>query len=438
MRECTHPFTHSSSPGSGKLCAMSRESWLDIESQRWQRDGLISDETRRAILARYPKQESDPARILIPLAVLTAGVAIVLLVAWNWHALPAAVKLGLTSLLTIALYFGAAWSAGRRSRASTELWLLAAALGGFTLFAALADVYLWNDVQAVTLLCAITAAVTAAATGATLVTALAAATLGWWVIVAGGGTIPWPFLLVFPFVAFAAEQSRNRVVATLTAVSFAAWVTIMAANTWVGGAQTMVFVMLAGAAIEQWSHQPPARRLVFARATPGSAIAIAGLVVMLVSVVHANPTAPASALFATQAGQSPWPALALGACLIVIAFGVSRQAAPRPRALAVAAALWLNAVAAGRVAMFGDWPWVALFSAALLFVGASLVRESAQSHDRGTLALGLSAVLALVIVHFSSGAALQGASVLLVSAAVLFLAGRHSRHRAGATQGPAQ
>lgn len=419
---------------------MSRESWLDSESQRWQQDGLISDETRRAILARYPKQESDPARVLIPLAVLTAGVGIVLLVAWHWQELPVAVKLGLTSLLTIALYSGAAWSAGRRSAAHTEVWLLAAALGGFTLFAALADVYRWNDMQAVTLYCAVAAAVTAAATGATLVTALAAATLGWWVIVTGEGLIPWQFLLVFPLVAFAAEQSRHRAVATLTAIAFAAWVMIMAANTWIGGAPTMLFAMLAGAAIEQWNHQPPARRLVFARATPGSAIAILALVAMLVSVVHTNSAAPAASLslFATQAGQSPWPAIALGVSLIIIAFGVSRRAAPRPRVLAVAAALWFNAAAAGRVPMFGDWLWVALFSAALLFVGASLVRESAQTHDRGTLTLGLNAVLALVIVHFSSGAALRGSSVLLVSAGVLFLVGRQSRRHAGTPQEPAK
>ena len=409
---------------------------MDSESERWQQDGLISTETRRAILARYPKQQNDPSRILTPLAVLTAGVGVVLLVAWHWQDLPVVVKLGLTSMLTVALYAGAAWSAGRRRVAATELWLLGAALGSFTLFAAMSDVYLWDDPRAVILWCAVAAAVTAAATGATLVTALAAATLGWWVIVAGGGTIPWEFLFVFPLVAVAAEQSGHRAVATLTAVAFGAWVMIMAANTWLNGVPAMLFAMLAGAAIEQWSRQPAARRPVFARATPGRAIAIGGLVATLLTAVHANPTAAASSsLFAVQAGQSPWPALALGASLIIIAFGVSRRAATGPRVLAVVAALWLNAAAAGRVAMFGDWLWVVLFSAALLFVGASLVREAAESHDRGTFVLGLTAVLVLVLVHFSSGAALRGSSVLLLSAAVLFVVARQSRRRSGQAQG---
>ena len=409
---------------------MSRESWLDSESERWQQDGLISADTRRAILARYPKPSADPSRALIPLAVLTAGFAVVLFVAWHWQDLSGAVKLSLTTLLMLVMYGGAAVSAGRSRPLTTELWLLAAPLGAYALLGAMADVYVWNDPQSVTLWCAVVAAVTAAATGATLVTALAAATLVWWLIIAGGGSIPWPFLVVFPLVAFAAEQSRHRAVATLTAIAFGTFAMIMAANTWNHSLPAMLSVVIAGAAIEQWSHQPPDRRLVFARATPGIAMAIGGLATTLLTVVHSNVAAPgaqSASLLATQAGQSPWPALALGIGLVVVGFGTSREAAPRPRVIAVVAALWFNAAAAGRVAMFGDWVWVSLFSAALLFAGASLVRESARSRDRGTFGLGLASVIALVLIHFSSGAALRGSVVLLVSAAVLFVIGRQSR-----------
>jgi hypothetical protein len=414
---------------------MSRESWLDSESERWQHDGLITEDTRRAILARYPKPPADPSRALIPLAVLTAGFGVMLFVAWHWRDLSAAMKLSLTTALMLCLYGGAAWSANRRRTVATELWLLAAPLGAFTLIAALAEVYVWNDPSSVTLWCAVAAAVTAAATGATLVTALAAATLLWWTIVSGGGTLPWPFLLVFPLVAFAAEQSRHRAVATLTAVAFGAFAMIMAANTWNSVLPPMLFIALAGAAIEQWSQQPPARRPVFARATPGSAIAILGLIVTLLGIVHANPNAPAAtSLFATHAALSPWPALALAIGLIVVGFGTSRDAALRPRVVAVAIALWLNAAAAGRVTLFSDGVWVALFSAVLLFVGASLVREGAAAGDSGKFVAGLTAVLGLVAIHFSSGEALRGSAVLLVSAAVLFIVGRRSRKSAAATE----
>ena len=417
---------------------MSRESWLDSESERWQQDGLISAETRRAILARYPTQQNDPSRVLIPLAVLTAGVAVVLFVAWHWHELPASLKLSLTLLLTLALYGGAAWSSSRRRVAETEMWLLAAALGAFALVTAIADIYVWADARALTLCCAVIAAVTATATGASLVTALAATTLAWWVMGTGGGPLPWPFLLLFPLVVIAAEQSRHRTVATLTALAFAAWVAVMAANTWNGSMPLMLCVMLAGAAIEQWSSQPPERRLIFARATPGRAVAIGGLAFALISVVHVNNLGPISStsLIYTHGGQSPWPALVLAVSLIVIALGLSRQARLIPRVLAVAAALWFNAAAAGRVSMFGPGPWVVLFSAVLLFVGATLVREAARSQDRGTFVLGLAAVLLLVLIHFSSGDALRGSSVLIVSAVVLFLIGRRSRASAALPQEP--
>lgn len=420
------------------LTSMSRETWLATESERWERDGLITAEARRSILARYPTQQTDPSRILIPLAVLTAGVGVVLFVAWHWQDLPAIAKLALTFALTLVLFGGAWESAGRgRSRSwATELWLLGAALGSYTIFGALTDVYAWNQPQTVMLLCTVSAATIAAVTGATMVTALAAATLTWWLIVAGGGAVPWSFLAVFPLVAIAAEQSGHRAVAVLTAVAFAAFAMIAAANTWNASLPVMMFVVAAGAALEQWSRQPKARRPVFARATPGAAIAIGALTFALLTVVHETKSVRSLSIFATHAAQSPWPTIVLGIGLIVIGFGFTRDAALRPRVLAIIAALWLNAAVAGRRAPFSDVTWVVLFSAALLFLGASLVRESARTSDRGAFILGLAAVFALVLVHFSSGEPLRGSLVLLVSAAVLFVIGRKSRRAAAAPQEP--
>lgn len=417
---------------------MTRDAWLDTETERWQHDGLISAETRQAILARYPPTQNDPSRILMPLAVLTAGVAVLLFVAWHWQDLPASAKLALTSLLTLVLYAGAWRAVGRGRATATELWLLAAPLGAFTFFGALAEVYLWNEPAHVALWCAVIAAITAAASGATLVSALAAAVLAWWLLVAGDGLIPWPFLFVFPLVAIAAEQSGHRAVATLTAIAFGLFAMITAASTWNNPLPVMLFVMAAGAALEQWSHHPASRRPAFARATPGIAMGIGGLVATLLTVVHTSTTSPSASLslYATHAGQSPWPTLALGVGLLVIAFGLRRDAALRPRIVAIVAALWFNAAAAGRVALFGQGVWVVLFSAVLLFLGASLVRESAKTNDRGTFVLGLAAVIALVIVHFSSGESLRGSLVLLVSAAVLFLVGRQSRQRAAISMEP--
>ena len=95
-----------------------------------------------------------------------------------------------------------------------------------------------------------------------------------------------------------------------------------------------------------------------------------------------------------------------------------------PLLLATAAVGWTWASLALRADLFGAWLWVGAFSALLLLIGASLVREAATTRDRATLGLGLAAVIALVFVHFSSGKPLQGAIVLLLAGAVLYLAGR--------------
>ena len=403
---------------------MSRESWLDSESSRWVDDGLISAEARRAILSRYQKSESDPSNTFRTLAVVTAGVGVVLFVAWHWQDLPWYVKGGLTKLLTIALFLGAAWSVDRQPPRVTERWLLAAVLASYAFFGAIAEISLWDSASSIVLLCVLSAAVTAALSGSMLVTALAAATTAWWLLQAGGGPIPWPFLIVFPLIAYAAQRSHHRVLAVLTAIVFAAWAFFMALNTWEGGPLSMMMLLVAGAALEQWGRRPAERRPVFAHAATGTAVSIIGLTAALLMSVHASDSRTPISLFNTHAGQSPWPALVLAAALGLIGFGDPRNALQRPRIVSITALVWFNASLALRADLFGAWVWVGAFSALLLIIGASLVREAATTRDRTRLGLGLAAVIALVVVHFSSGKPLEGAIVLLLAGAVLYLAGR--------------
>ena len=67
------------------------------ELDAWHRDGLISDDQRRAILARYEPAAPASAQVsntLIALAVLAAGAGVVSLLVWNWRAIPLPVKTG--------------------------------------------------------------------------------------------------------------------------------------------------------------------------------------------------------------------------------------------------------------------------------------------------------------------------------------------------------
>ena len=74
--------------------------WLVTESEAWQRDGLITDEQRRAILARYEPSATaaeQASSALTWLAVLAAGIGAIVLVAWNWTSIPDLVKVLMTA-----------------------------------------------------------------------------------------------------------------------------------------------------------------------------------------------------------------------------------------------------------------------------------------------------------------------------------------------------
>lgn len=67
---------------------------LPAELDAWQRDGLITVEQRRAILARYDpagNEAQQASTVLTWLALVVAGIGAVVLVAWNWVASPAIV-----------------------------------------------------------------------------------------------------------------------------------------------------------------------------------------------------------------------------------------------------------------------------------------------------------------------------------------------------------
>ena len=72
---------------------MSRK-FLDTESPGWVADGLISEEQRQKLLARYPTEA--PALGLLPLlGSLLVGLSGLSVVAANWQALPTALRLAL-------------------------------------------------------------------------------------------------------------------------------------------------------------------------------------------------------------------------------------------------------------------------------------------------------------------------------------------------------
>ena len=89
---------------------------LHEESQRWTEENLLSPQQREAILLRYapptetPSAESSLAalfiRVVLALAVVLIGLAVFLLISFNWKYMPGSVKLSIVGTVLAAAHGG--------------------------------------------------------------------------------------------------------------------------------------------------------------------------------------------------------------------------------------------------------------------------------------------------------------------------------------------
>ncbi|NQT12400.1 MAG: DUF2157 domain-containing protein, partial [Planctomycetes bacterium] len=95
--------------------------WLSAEVEVWRGQGIVSDEQSTSILGLYetPREVSDRKRsvasfVLMGLAALMIGLAALLLIGYNWKAMPDAVKLVLVFGAILGTYAGAFYIRFRR------------------------------------------------------------------------------------------------------------------------------------------------------------------------------------------------------------------------------------------------------------------------------------------------------------------------------------
>lgn len=98
------------------------ERWLRQEVAQWRSDGLVDDALAQRILARYPATSpSSWAWIILPaLGALLGGLGVILFFAYNWQAMPKAVKLALV-FGALAATHGAGLQLARRPDANRAL-----------------------------------------------------------------------------------------------------------------------------------------------------------------------------------------------------------------------------------------------------------------------------------------------------------------------------
>ncbi|MDA1305744.1 MAG: DUF2157 domain-containing protein [Acidobacteria bacterium] len=414
--------------------------WLQQESERWTRDGLISEEQRQRILSRYPDEEASPlfgGATLAWLAWLLGGFGLILLVAWNWDGLPQAAKVGGTAVLTLGAYVAAAVAHRAGASGRAELLAFAGALISGAFIAAVTEAWFVGDTPTWPLFTwAAVIAVTAFVVASPATTALGAGVLLFWAMT-GTGEPPasWGFLLIFPVLAIALERRSHWVAAGIVSVALGGWVTLTSMELWrTPSAAPIVFLLAIGAALDAWAHRDPSRRPEFARTTPALAFMIGGFALLAASALSRS----SSSVWLTDP-VSMGPALALLVALLVVACwpgGVAEGRAPLTRSQWVGGAaviwtvIWIATAAAAPMPAWAAWFALFVSTTGLVGLAISAIGESATVHSRAVLIAGVVSILTLILVHITAGPNRFGRSalVLLVSAAALWWS--TSRHRA--------
>jgi uncharacterized membrane protein len=413
---------------------MRRPEWLTRESEHWEADGVISPEQRRAILDRYPdtpeKDQQLTARTLVWLAWLVAGFALILLVTWNWTSIPPGVKVTGASLVTLALY-AAAWRKSRRGANGASEWLaFGAAIACGAVAAAVAE---WRHLLPSNtlplLFWALAIAVTAFVVASPITTALGAGVLAFWALTdAGRPPPPWSFMFVFPFLAAALERRSHPYAAGVVTLALGLWVPLVGLDTWRQSVVPGAMLLAAGGALDAWAHQRDGRRPAFARATPALALVVVGLVFLGAAALH-RASLPALTTSSPQALQ----ALTLFGALTMVSMWPSqaqRAAHWRPMVFGGLGVVWWvsTALASGQTQapLWWAWMWTILPSVALVVLTISAVRESTTTRNRGLFLVGVAAMVALVVMHFTGGdtSVVRSSVVLFAAAGVLWWVSR--------------
>lgn len=401
---------------------------LLTELQAWQRDGLITDDQRRAILARYEPEQSasqQTSLMLTWLAVIVAGAGASVLVAWNWTAIPSAVKIVVSAGSMLGSFAAAAIGAraGRHLRAE-RLALLGALLAGGVLFVTTDLLHVDPQGTSTLLLWAAVLAATALLTPSMLATAVATVVAAWWMLmVAGAPPAPWWFLPIWAALALAMERRPNRWAAGGVTLVFGVWVFFVMLAVWTGPpTPPAIGVVLAGNWLYTLAQAPAARRPAFARATPALVITLLGLILLLPSGSH-------RAMTDWHLATDPiWPAVALLAALAAgtgVNVRQTGQWRSRPVGLTALTVLWLVAwfTLPGHLRSNAalQWTWTAVFSGAVIHLGAGAVRDASRTRDVGQLVVGLASVAIFVIVRVADARSLVvSGSMLIASAGLLW------------------
>jgi uncharacterized membrane protein len=435
---------------SGRLrISRAQSAWLEAQSARWVAAGLLDSEARDRILATYDVESAEHRSMLalLLLGALMFGIGVLLLVGYNWAAIPAAGKIAVLVGSVIVAFGGAALAFARRHPLIGEtvalvgvllygnaIWLIAQVLhiqGNYP------DGFMWWAVGA--LATAVLVHSRIVGIGATIVMVA-------WTIAAGINEREPPFasfLILWPAAVAAAYLVHSPTMVRVGAAAAAIWVGFVAQRPDSPSVIVGLAALAACAFAAAGTWHAPSSRMALAWRSSGLAILLVAFVPLLSTAMHRHGMYDGRSLSVER------HAMPLALLLLVVAVSpvlrwiglLKREQASPPDPAAVmtvvtafAVAVWLALIAAG---YSGSDMWklgaTTAFSLLSLGLAVSLIRTALHTDRSSTLAFGVGFALAFLVVRWASliDSMLWSGLMLLAASGGFFVIARLWRNRAG-------
>ncbi|OFW11796.1 MAG: hypothetical protein A3H96_27100 [Acidobacteria bacterium RIFCSPLOWO2_02_FULL_67_36] len=414
----------------------SRLDWLDAQSRGWHQAGIIDESTRERILSGYAAESAErrAMAVLVLIAILLGSVGLLLLIGYNWDAIPRGAKLALLMGSVAAAFTASAVAYGKGREAAGETLAFAGTLlFGLSIFLVAQvlhiqgrdpDAFLWWGIGVFA--CAALVRSRAIAVEASLIFLL-------WVFVEGtfAEHTAFTFVLLWPLallVGYRLESPWTVGVAAFAAglAAFFNGIALSHSSLFLG---TVALTGCAVYAAGRLHRDGTMMRLAWE--TSGLAILLIVSIPLMITQVHQE--------------LSAYTAGAAGIVVAVVAGGValaggswrSRSATDQVvLAAAAAVCVWIALTAPGFVPAGSASARAAtvLFSVLTLAIGVGLIRTALTSDRPTDLAYGVLFALVFLIVRWVSVLAnlLWSGLILVAAAGGLLLIARLWRGRATA------
>jgi len=419
-----------------------RLQWLRGQTSLWVRDGLIGTPEAERILGAYDTDSTGARRgrilflTLCGLAVLMFSVGVLLLIGYNWDAIPRAAKVGIIFAAVVAAYIGSAAAYARTRPVAGELLALAGTLFYGNAIWLLAQVFhIESHYPDGVMWWGFGALLVAHTLSSRMIGHEAIILLAVWTTMETGWFAS-PHYLFIPALAAAIWLALRLGAASLAvtaSLSGALWLLVVTANAWRADALFASMATLAGCALYASGEAGFAR-------WPARPVQFCGLLVLLTGLLTGTFTSQHSTSRPWTVGASVTPVLIAAVLLFAFVFTVlvrrRQRTGSRSLPIVLAAVAALVPMARGVIWHFeppaDEIVLAGLFSAVSLIVGIWLIMRGVRMDRAWSFFGGVCYVLLFVLVRWMDliGDMLSSAAIFFAAAFILMGTAHYWRKRA--------